>query len=202
MSRKKLMVLIGSILMCIKGVAPHDVYAVGNGVDFGFREGQVPQALNNNVFANSLDLTYHDCLHFTAPGSFTESGYLWVSSFQDVDSVVDSQINCFRPNGHHIYAKYTYQPEEGSQQDTCTPGKTRRNYGGDQADLQMVLDPAQNTVLSIMNCQVVVANNADDVPLGGANAIDEGQKTETNDLINGDFEIVFNNWAFSAAGQS
>jgi hypothetical protein len=29
-----------------------------------------------------------------------------------------------------------------------------------------------------------------------------GLKTETNDLINGDFEIVFSNWAFTALGQA
>jgi hypothetical protein len=199
MSRTKLTILAGFAVASIQALIPPSAHAVGNGVDFGFRETPIPGALMNAVFANSEDGTYHDCLDFTDADSFTERGYLWVSSYQDVDSVVPSQINHFLPNGYQKYLKYSYQADECSSQDTCNAG-TRRNYGVNQAQVQLVLDPLQDTVLTIVNCQVQVANDADDILLGNANALEEGQKTETDDLINGDFELVFNDWNFTAAG--
>lgn len=200
---KRLTVLIGSALVAIQGLVPPSAYAVGPGVDFGFPEGLVPGALNHPVFANSLDLTYHDCLNFIDPDSFIERGYFWLSSFQDLDSVVGSQLNHFLPNGYQAYGTYTYTADECSSQEMCTAGKTRRNYTIDQAGIQLFVDPLQDTTLTIMNCTVIVNNDADDIPLGAAAiAPQEGQKTETDDLINGDFEIVFSNWVFSAAGQA
>lgn len=202
MPQQKLTSLIGAALVAAVGLVPSHAFAVGPGVDFGFRETPIPGALPNAVFANSLDFTYHSCVTFTDPDSFVETGYFWVSSFQDVDSVVDSQINHFLPNGYHIYARYAFQADLCSSQDTCTAGKMRRNYTINQATIQLFLDPLQDTTLALNNCAVTVANNADDGPLGTAFQIEEGQKTETNDLINGDFEIVFNNWVFSALGQA
>ena len=202
MSLKKLTVFIGSALVAFQGLVPPSAYAVGPGVDFGFAETPIPGTQVHAVFANSLDFTYHDCLDFIDPDSFIERGYLWISSFQDVASVVDSQINHFLPNGYHIYARYMYQADECSSEDTCTANKTRRNYTVNGASIQLFVDPLSDTVLAFNGCAVVAANTADDRPLGGANQIQEGQKTETNDLINGDFEIVFNNWVFSAFGQT
>jgi hypothetical protein len=199
MSRKRLSIWIGCALLSVQGMS---AYAVGPGLDFGFPEGLVPGALNNPVNANSLDLTYHDCLDFTAPNAFTERGYFWVSSFQDAGSVVDSQLNHFLPNGYRQWAKYSYQGEECNSQETCLAIKTRRTYGIDQANIDLFLDPLSDTTLTIMNCAVVVANDGDDILLGTAAAIEDGQKTETDDLINGDFEIVFSDWAFTGAGQA
>lgn len=199
-SRTTLTVLFGLALAAVQGLAPSPALAVGPGVGFGFRETPIPNALNNTVAANSLDFTYHDCLEFTAPTSFTERGYLWISSFQDVDSVVDSQINHILPNGYHVYARYTYSGDECASGTTCL-NATRRSYTIEQAAIQLFLDRDSDTVLAINDCQVNVANNADDVPLGGANVVDEGRKTETDEIINGDFEIKFGNWVFSAFGQ-
>ena len=202
MSLKKLTVFIGSALVAIQGLVPPSAYAVGPGVNFGFRETPIPGTQMHALFANSLDFTYHDCLDFTDPDSFDERGYLWISSFQDVAGVVDSQINHFLPNGYHLYAIYRYQADECDSQATCTANKTRRNYTINTAGIQIFADPLQDTVLALNGCAVAVANNADDLPIGAAAQIEEGQKTETNDLINGDFEIVFSNWAFSAFGQA
>src|SRR5687768_11633079 len=101
------------------------VFAVGGGVPFTFREGAVP-AMMHSVPGDSLDLTYHSCVAFQG-ASITESGYFWNSSFQDLDSVVDAQINDFPANGYHIYAKYDFQAEQCSEQETCD-GDTRLNY--------------------------------------------------------------------------
>jgi hypothetical protein len=198
MSRKKLMALAGLALISI---LPSTASAVGNGVPFVFREGFVP-AQPNPVPADSLDFTYHSCVNFTAMGSFTEKGYLWISSFQDVAGVVDSQINHFLPNGYHLYARYHSQGDQCSAQMTCPGAASRRNYRIEQAGISLYSDPMSNTVLSIVDCEVVVAGDADDVFLGFANGIQAGsQKSETNDLANGDFEIRFFDWAFTAAGQ-
>lgn len=195
---KKFLALAGFALVLIQSPTAS---AVGNGVSFVFQEGLVP-AMAHPVAANSLDLTYHSCVDFTAAGQFTETGYLWISSFQDVGGVVDSQINDFLPNGYHLYARYHFSADQCSAQMTCPGGMSRRNYGIEQAAISLYSDPFSDTVLTIVDCQVVVAGAADDVFLGFANGIQAlSQKSETNDLANGDFEIRFFDWAFTAAGQ-
>ncbi|HET9314253.1 MAG TPA: hypothetical protein VFQ51_01640 [Vicinamibacteria bacterium] len=200
MSHKTLAFLAGAALVAIQGLVPPSVYAVGNGLPFGFRETPIPGAQMNAVFANSLDFTYHDCTDFTAPGVFTERGYLWLSSFQDAPGVVLSQLNHFLPNGYKMYARYIYEGEECGRAEMCQSDRTRVNYPLHEGSIQLFLDPLQDTVLGLNNCAVTVANNADDVPLGGAPISIYGEKTETDDRINGDFEIEFANWQFSAFG--
>ena len=201
MSHKTIKTLIGCASFSIQLLICMHASAVGNGVPFVFREGFVPGAAQNPVAANSLDFTYHACDNFTAAGAVTETGYFWVSSFQNVGTVVDSQINHFLPNGYHLYARYHFSADECSDQQTCN-GRTRKSYFIEQAGLSLYLDPLQDTVLGLQNCGVVAAGTADDVFLGNAMAIQNGQKSETDDLANGDFEIVLGNWAFTAAGQA
>lgn len=179
---------------------PRPAAAVGNGVNFVFREGFVP-AFANPVAANSQDLTYHSCVNFVDEDSFQERGYFWVSSFQDAVGVVDSQINDFMPNGYHIYARYGFEADQwGGPQPT--PSGVRLNYLATGARIQLYLDPMSDTVLGLNECQVTAAGTADDVLLGAANQIIDGEKSETNGLANGDFELVFANWVFTAAGQT
>jgi hypothetical protein len=200
MSHKILRILLGGALVAVQGMTPPDALAVGGGVGFVFRELFVP-ADPHPVPADSMDLTYHSCVDFTAMNSFTERGYFWVSSFQDVDSVVDSQINYYLPDGYHIYAKYRFEADQcNANQMTCN-GLTRRNYAVEDAEIELYVDPQSDTGLSIAGCGVVVNGNADDRLLGSANAIVNGQKTETNDLASGDLELVFGNWVFTADGQ-
>jgi hypothetical protein len=190
------MALIGLLLFSLTSTAS----AVGNGVNFVFREGFVP-ANAHPVAANSLDFTYHSCTNFTAAGQFTESGYLWISSFQDVDSVVDSQINHYLANGYHLYARYTFDGDQCSPAQMTCNGLQRRNYRIEQGAFSLYVDPQSDTVLGLAGCgPVVIAGAADDRLLGVANAVVAGQKSETNDLANGDFEIVFGDWAFTADG--
>lgn len=200
MPNKTLKVLVGCALVAVQWMVPSSAFAVGRGVPFGFREGFVPGAMAHPVLATGVDFSYYACLHFTDADSITETGYLWVSSFQDLVGVEDSQLNDFPANGYHMYAKYHFQADECLNQETCN-ALTRRNYAVNQAALELFLDPAQDTVLGIQNCGVAVANDADDVSLGFANVIEVGQKSETNEIANGDFEIKFVNWAFSAPGQ-
>ena len=84
-------------------------------------------AIKHTVLAAQPGLHLPSCVDFEGAGIITESGYFWNSSFQDVDSVVDSQINDFQANGYHLYAKYSFQAEQCSEQETCN-GDTRLNY--------------------------------------------------------------------------
>jgi hypothetical protein len=205
MSHKKLTALLGCALVALQWLATPSAFAVGNGVGFVFREGAVPGAMVHPVPANSLDLTYHSCVDFDAinPGVFNENGYFWVSSFQDVDSVVDSQINDWLPNGYHLYAIYRFKGELCDGSETCRQPRQRREYGIHEARIELYLDPLSNTTLANPGCGAVVRNfYADDGLVGTADLVIDGQKTETNDLANGDFEIVFGNWVFTPLGQA
>jgi hypothetical protein len=195
--KRPLLAVVGLALCALQ--AP-TASAVGNGLGFVFRELFVP-ADQHPVSANSLDFTYHSCVDFVAAGHFVETGYLWISSFQDVDSVVDSQINYYQANGYHLYAKYSFSGDQCSSQMTCPNGQNRRNYGIEQATFELYVDPLSDTVIS-NDCAFQVSGNVDDRLLGTANAIlPTSMKSETNDVANGDFEIEFFNWAFTADGQ-
>ena len=58
-------------------------------------------------------------------------------------------------------------------------------------------DPSQDTSLNVVNCQIVSQNTADDVRIGFSNVVVQGEKSETNGLANGDFEVVFGNWVWT-----
>jgi hypothetical protein len=188
----------GALLAAV--LSASNAFAVGAGVPFVFEELDVP-ALNHDVNANSFDLTYHACVDFVDNGIFNEVGYFWISSFQDVDSVVDSQINDFQANGYHLYGKYAFHGEECLDQMTCHANRTRKTYDLSQASISLYVDPLSNTTIQLMNCQVVVAGAEDDRPLGSASMLQSEMKTETDDFANGDFDLVFSNWVFTADGQ-
>jgi hypothetical protein len=195
----KLKFLIGAVVLSVQWAIPPTASAVGNGVPFFFREGFVP-SVAHPVAADSLDFTYHSCVNFIDADTFVEKGYFWISSFQDDDSVVDSQINDYVANGYHLYGRYSYGADQwmGAQP---TPNGARLNYIVNGGNIGLYSDPLSDTVLSIQECGVVAMNTADDQFLGFAGAIQDGQKSETNDLANGDFEVVFVGWAFTNAGQ-
>jgi hypothetical protein len=191
--------LFGGALLAALSVAAPSAFAVGAGVPFVFEELDVP-ALNHDVDANSLDFTYHGCVDFVDNGIFNEVGYFWISSFQDVDSVVDAQINDFQANGYHLYGKYSFHGLQCLDQITCNQNRTRKSYDIPEATIGLYVDPLSNTTIQLAGCQLVMAGTEDDRPLGSAFAVVSGQKTETDDFANGDFDVVFGNWVFTASG--
>jgi hypothetical protein len=202
MSNKKLSALMGLALVTVQWLAPPIASAVGGGLNFTFREGFVAGSMAHPVNASGMDFTSFACVDFTAAGQFTENGYAWISSFQDIDSVVDSQINDFQANGYHLYAKYSYEADQcNAEQQTCN-GLDRRNYAVEQASISLFLDPLSDTTLAIQNCAVVANGAGDDIFLGFANGLEAGQKSETDDLANGDYELRFGNWVFTGAGMN
>ena len=202
MKRQILTYVTGVAIAC---VTASSVSAVGSGLPFIVSEVQAGGD-PHLVFANSMDFTYHSCVHFTQQFRFRESGYFWVSSFQDANSEVDSQINYIGTNGYRIYGIYRYQAQQvgGAQ---ATPSGVRLNYvaqmGPMAQSIELFLDPQQDTVLDPLSCPggAIVAGNADDIPLGSGTTLAAGEKSETSGLASGDFEIVFGNWAFTAFGQ-
>jgi hypothetical protein len=203
MTRQILTLVTGIAVVC---VTASSVSAVGNGLPFLVGETQIAGAKTNVLLANSMDFTYHSCVNFTQQFQFRESGYFWVSSFQDTDSEVDSQINYIESNGYHIYGIYRYQAQQwgGAQP---TPSGIRLNYvaamGPMAQSIQLFLDPEQDTDFNPLNCPAGTGatGTADDIALGSATALAAGEKSETSGLASGDFEIVFGNWNFSAFGQ-
>jgi hypothetical protein len=204
MNRQILTYVAGIAIAC---VTVSSVAAVGSGLPFLVSETQIAGADAHVVLADSMDFTYHSCVHFTQQFRFRESGYFWVSSFQDGDSVVDSQINYFQPKGYRIYGIYRYQAQQvGNAQ--ATPSGVRLNYvaamGPMAQSIDLFVDVLQDTVLDPLSCPggAVVAGMADDIPIGSATALAAGEKSETSGLASGDLEIVFGNWAFTAFGQA
>ena len=183
--------------------------AVGNGLPFVVDEDGVPGAIAITHNANSADFTYHSCVDFIQqpgqPPLFRESGYFWVSSYQNLTSVVDSQINYFDANGYRIYAKYSYAAQFVNLHNP-SPSGLRLNYVAPQqpAIIEMYLDWQSNTVLGLQQCgPVVVSGGNEDILLGSSATLEYGEKSETSNIAaNGDFELRFVNWAFTNFGEA
>lgn len=180
------------------GVSTHAL-AVGNGLAFAINENTIDaNTFPNWVNANSLDLTYHACTQVNAQ-TLQERGYFWLSSYQDIDSVVDSQINydpMFGNNGYHLYGKYQYTAAQVGAAQPAVSGN-RLNYQVNNGAIELYTDPLQDTTLSLVNCQIVRSNANDDVLMGTSVAVVQGEKSETNGLANGDFELIFGNWTWA-----
>ena len=192
--------ITGGALLAL-AMASTSAFAVGNGLPFTFREFFVGGgALMHPVPADSFDGTYYSCVHFQNANSIVESGFMWLSSFQDTSGVEDSQLNYFQANGYHLYVNYRLQADRCDASGTCN-NLPRASYAVNNANLDLWSDPNSDTTLTINNCQVLIQNNADDVLLGSAADLTTGQKIETADQAAGDFDLQFDDWAFTAAGQ-
>ena len=193
----------------VSATASSAISAVGNGRPFVVNEDVVPGAIPRTHNSNSLDFTYHSCVDFTqAPGQppqFRESGYLWVSSYQNPTSVVDSQINYFDANGYRIYAKYRYQAQFFNAHQP-SPSGLRRNWVAppQAAVVELYLDWPSNTVLGLQGCAPIVVSGAnEDILLGSSQTLTMGEKSETGNVAaNGDFELRFANWTFTNFGET
>ncbi len=207
MTRKTLKHVAAIAFVC--AAASSVTSAVGNGVPFVVHEVVVPGADAHDLNSNSLDFTYHSCVDFThQPGEeprFGESGYFWVSSYQNPTSVVDSQINYYEANGYRIYGKYHYDAEFfNGPQPTPTPGGVRFNYEDDPDGAPFVslfVDRLSDTVLDLVEClPVPIAGGGDDILIGSSFTLNNGEKSETNAIANGDFELRYGNWNFTGFG--
>ena len=206
MAHKTLKHVAAIALVC--ATASSVASAVGNGLPFVVNEDAVPGADAITHNSNSLDFTYHSCVDFIQqpgqPPQFVESGYFWVSSYQNPTSVVDSQINYYDVNGYRIYAKYRYQAQFFNAHQP-SPSGLRLNYVAPQqpAVVELVLDHLSNTVLSQQGCAVAIAGDNDDILLGSSATLSLGEKSETNNVAaNGDFELRFANWTFTNFGEA
>ncbi len=178
------------------------VTAVGAGLNFNVEEKGVPGAFAHGFSANSLDFTYHSCVEIGGQNNdkMREKGYVWISSYQDIDSVVDSQLNHYLQNGYHMYVIYDYDAKQvGAAQNT--PTGQRLNYvirPANNASFTLYLDPESDTDITINDiCEINVTNRSDDYRLGRATTIAQGEKSETNGLAMGDFKLVFSDWRFN-----
>ena len=184
--------------------------AVGAGQPFTVHEVAVPGADQHDLNSNSLDFTYHSCVDFIQqpgqPPQFRESGYFWVSSYQNPASVVDSQINYYLANGYRIYARYRYQAQFVNAHQP-SPSGLRLNYVATnvQPIVEMYVDFNSNTVIGLQGCAPVVdpATDNDDILIGSSATLTYGEKSEASNVAaNGDFELRFGNWNFTAFGEA
>lgn len=177
--------------------------AVGGGLEFTVQEGIIPAAAANVPLVDSIDFTYHSCVELDGPSTPTglqslyETGYFFASSYQDVDSVVDSQLNHFAPNGYRIYAFYKIFADLVPPAPQVTPSGERLNYVADYAAVYFYLDPLQDTTLGIADCSVTRAGANDDRFLGSGNVLAQGELSETDGLANGDFKMVIDDFQWT-----
>ncbi len=192
-----------AIVLTVALGAAQSALAVGDGLPFLVDEGAVPDARPNMFDADSLDFTYHACTEFPQARRYNERGYLWVSSYQTDTAVVPSQLNGIDVSSYAMYMTYNYRGRQvgGAQP---TPSGARLNYLAipNGAVAEMFLDPLQDTVISIVDCNLSITGNTDDILLSFSTVLPYGEKSETDGVANGDFELHWADWTFTDLGRA
>ena len=206
MTHKTLKHLAAIAIVC--ATASSVTSAVGNGLPFVVDEDAVPGAIARTHNSNSLDFTYHSCVDFIQPPGqppqFRESGYFWVSSYQNLTSVVDSQINYFDVNGYRIYAKYRYEAavRQPPQPVAVRPASELRGAAATGSRSSCISTGSRipcSICRSARLWQSAVTTTT--CLIGSSTTLDLGEKSEaTNVAANGDFELRFGNWTFTNFG--
>lgn len=191
--------------------------AVGTGQDFGVAEGSVPGTGNNDFVADSFDFSSTSRLEQFNDGSgtgglldgndpFGQTGYLEASSWKDGVSTKPSFMNFVTNSGYSMYGLYSLTGLSTSDGDVSTINFASGNF-------ELWADPGQNTNQALPGSDgtldgnvtgaVITVGDADDLLIGSATSVVPTSEAHlTSGLANGDFEIVFSDWALTAFGST
>jgi len=196
-------ILGGLALALMPGVARADI------VNFTLVEGVVPGALTNTQTVDVLNGAYTELLTLTPTGTpgidtFTTSAYATFAQYlanNGTTSVV-SQVNCLGSNCYDIYALFD---------STGTFNVATGQFTGLTADVQLYLDPGQNTTLSFNGSNTAVSGGttSDDLLVmsstqlvAGTGSITGPSKIDPPPAVIGEFDLLFGSPTFTAFGST
>lgn len=199
--------LTTAALASVSGAA----FAVGTGLPFKVNEVGVPGiVIPVSKTADSFDFSYRAKITQQNDGSglgglldgdaFAESGFLEVSSFKNGGSTVGLALNGSVP-AFGSYGMYGIFTLTGGA--TVAGGGITANFTG--GSLSLFIDPDQDTTKTLGangNSATILGGNGEDMLIGSANITSGGNAHLFAGLANGDFEIVFSNWALSPFGST
>lgn len=194
------------------GVASSGAMAVGDGLPFTVSEGVVPGVPGaNDLAVDSFDFSYTAVIEQTNDGGvlngdfFGEKGFFEASSFKNGTDTPGQFLNSPAiAGGYGMYGIFELT------------GNAAFNGVGITASfvtgtLSLYLDPDQNTNLALPAADgtidgilgAVTGMNGDDILVGTATAMVPGSEAHLfGGLANGDFEIVWDDWALTAFGST
>ncbi|MAT52736.1 MAG: hypothetical protein CMK32_16290 [Porticoccaceae bacterium] len=168
---------------------------------FTVDESAVPGAVANTFVADQINGTYVETITATIPGSFITSGVFEFSGFTFNNSppAGGTQLEGVGAGGYSLYALFEFSGSAGVN----LAGDIVFNANSGSAELW--LDAGQDSSFT-QNATgaafpTVTAGTAD-VLLGSVSSLQVGEGTGELGLANGNFEIVFDDFALTVAGQS
>jgi len=186
--------------------------AVGGGLPFTVSEGVVPGSVVNNIAVDSFDFSYTARIEQMNDGGplngdlFQEKGYFNASSYKNGLATPPQQLNGLPIFGG--YGMYGFFELNGTAVFTF-PSITATFLTG---TLKLYLDPAQDGVRSLPGDDGVIdasitgnpssTNAGEDLLVGTASAVSVGTANLFAGLANGDYEVVWGDWALTAFGST
>jgi hypothetical protein len=193
------------------GLASSGAFAVGTGLPFTVTETVVPGATANSFTADSFDFSYQARIEQTNDGGllngdlFGEVGYFDASSWKNGIATPPQQLNALGDAGYGMYGVFTLS---GTAAVVGTGIKANFTSG----TLSLYIDPVNDSTYALPGNDgvidgilgaVTIGNGADDLLVGTASAMVPGSEANLNaGLANGDFEIIWDNWALTAFGST
>lgn len=208
---------IALALAGVLGMAAPVANAIGiGGANFKFDESVVPDIVNpENGTANNFNFNYTARINQSNDGSnggvldgdaFTEAGFFNVGQYFLDANPVDNSLGVSNANGgYSIYGIFSLA---GTATFNGSNGITATFTSG---SLSIYLDEDKNTTKSISGAAVppplttptvTTANTADDQLIGSASLLTIGSANLFGGLANGDFEIIWGDWALTSFGSS
>lgn len=200
-----------AIVVAMLGVTG-SALAVGTGLPFTVSDGAVPGAPFSpaDSIVDSFDFSYRAVIDQANNGgplngdAFTEKGFFEASSYKLGSATVPTFLNTGFGLGYAMYGIFSLT------------GTSALNSGSITAsfltgELKIYLDPNQNGVRSLPNAGLadgVIAGNAissnsgEDLLIGTATLLNSGEAHLFPGLANGDYEIIWGNWALEPFGQT
>jgi len=188
-------------------------YAVGNGATFTVVDNAVTGTPFNSFTADSFDFSYKGVISQTNDGggvtplngdSFEETGFLEVSSYKLGASTAPSYLNS--PNfagGYFVYGLFKLDGTSAFD-GTGITAEFLSNFGAGDS-LSLYIDANEDTTKSLPGSgsgSVTLGNTSDDTLIGSASLLSAGSAHLFGSLANGDFEVVWADWALTAFGNT
>ena len=201
-----------AIVVAMLGVSG-SALAVGTGEPFTVSEGAIADTPINTFVADSFDFSYNARIEQTNDGSgagglldgdaFQERGFLSVSSYKDGVNAPSSWLGSPEPVGYKMYGIFTLNGTGAFNGTGITASFTTGTlslYIDKLSDGIGAAPTSDGVIDGVVSNAPVVSNTADDELIGTATVLSSGEAHLFGGLANGDYEVIWGNWALTSFG--
>lgn len=200
---KKTLLSLAMVSLGLVSVPALALNAATDAQDVTIQEGAIPGTPTNQVIADQLSGQYNEVFSTTGPGTFNTLAYFNAGGWFNNTVAQSVYLNSPGTNGYGLYALF-----QSNGTFTSSGGST--TFTGTAGSLQLWADPNQDSTKALPGsaiggtiANITLGGNGEDLLLGTASLLTAANgHSFFGTGANGDFELVFSDWALQASGES